>query len=282
VTFVDPGFCPTQLCGRKELFSLLSQSLESSAWKPDDRLRAVFDAYAAKLVERSTASSTQASEWQQAAATPQPSVGTAQAMTATKRVLTAWIAAPKLDARIIEKGHRLLFAGDARSGFRTRGDCRIRCRHSGAVIYTPPAADRLSKLMDNLVDFIATDQLPGVSKAFIAMLQFLLIHPFTDGNGRSARLLFAGICARGGCNHPIALLALARLYGRGGTRLHAGSAVLRATGSWQSYLDSCARSVDEASVLWQEHVSASGLAPELDDSTDDRLDSLWWRAAAGS
>jgi hypothetical protein len=283
LTHIDPGFSPARLSGSLSSFSPQCRVLESDVWQSGDRLRDIFRAYAPRLVERSIASSTQASGWQQApnlqVGSPQ-AIATSDAGATTQRLLTAWIAARHLDVRAIEKGHRMLLGGNAQPGFRSRGECRIRCRHSGAVIYTPPAADRVSKLMDDLVEFIATDQLPGISKAFIAMLQLLLIHPFTDGNGRCARLLFAAICVRGGCDHPIALLALARLYGRGGTRLHAGSAVLRATGSWQSYLDSCARSVEEAITLWEAR-GAPVITSTPQTEADRELETLWWRAAAG-
>jgi len=199
----------------------------------------------------------------------------------SSQVLLTWMATKRLDAKAMLNGHRHLFADTQGVGPRRSGTCHVRCRHSGAVIYTPPAADRVCGLLDDLGDFMAADGLPVIAKAFVAMLQLLLIHPFTDGNGRCARLLFAAICARGGCDHPIVLLALARLYGRGGTRLHAGSTVLRATGSWQSYLDSCARSVEEASSLWHEHAGSIGASTARAENNDSVVDAMWWRAASG-
>lgn len=58
------------------------------------------------------------------------------------------------------------------------------------VIYTPPPPLEVSHLMKEFVDWInnAEDVSP-VLVAGIAQFQFVHIHPFIDGNGRTARLL---------------------------------------------------------------------------------------------
>jgi hypothetical protein len=114
-------------------------------------------------------------------------------------------------------------------------------------------------LVDDLFAFVATNPAPTLVRAFVALLQLLLIHPFKDGNGRCARGLFAAICARGGYQHPVVLLALQRLYGGSATRLHAGSAVLRATGDWRNYLAYCSQSLDEAIRNWSANQSTKTL-----------------------
>ncbi|NGX60554.1 MAG: Adenosine monophosphate-protein transferase SoFic [Chlamydiae bacterium] len=58
------------------------------------------------------------------------------------------------------------------------------------VIYTPPPAYEVPILMGELVDWIQKEQiLPPVLVAGIAQFQLVHIHPFLDGNGRTARLL---------------------------------------------------------------------------------------------
>lgn len=57
------------------------------------------------------------------------------------------------------------------------------------VVYTPPAPDKVSGMMDSLLDFIKTSNLHPVIKACIAHFYFVYVHPFTDGNGRTARAL---------------------------------------------------------------------------------------------
>ncbi len=60
------------------------------------------------------------------------------------------------------------------------------------VIYTPPSASEVPILMLELVDWLRSDeanQLSPLLKAGIAHYQLVDIHPFLDGNGRTARAL---------------------------------------------------------------------------------------------
>ena len=57
------------------------------------------------------------------------------------------------------------------------------------VIYTPPAAEQVSAMMDDLLNFIQNSDLHPLFKACIAHFYFVYVHPFTDGNGRTARAL---------------------------------------------------------------------------------------------
>jgi len=58
------------------------------------------------------------------------------------------------------------------------------------VIYTPPTAYEVPILMAELVEWIQNEQtIPAVLLSGIAQFQLVHIHPFLDGNGRTARLL---------------------------------------------------------------------------------------------
>ena len=60
------------------------------------------------------------------------------------------------------------------------------------VIYTPPTGyENLIRLLTNLEDFINDneDELQPLVKMAVIHYQFEAIHPFTDGNGRTGRLL---------------------------------------------------------------------------------------------
>lgn len=58
------------------------------------------------------------------------------------------------------------------------------------IIYTPPAAYDVPLLMSELVDWLQNERtIPPVLLAGIAQFQLVHIHPFVDGNGRTARLL---------------------------------------------------------------------------------------------
>lgn len=67
----------------------------------------------------------------------------------------------------------------------------LKNRMSGEVIYTPPVGqDRIQALLDNCASFMRdnTDVDPLVRMA-IQHYQFEAIHPFSDGNGRTGRIL---------------------------------------------------------------------------------------------
>lgn len=70
---------------------------------------------------------------------------------------------------------------------------------SGAIVYMPPEAKDVAELMEELVLWIKDNvALPSPIVAAIAHYQFATIHPYYDGNGRTARLLTTLILHHGG------------------------------------------------------------------------------------
>jgi Fic family protein len=58
------------------------------------------------------------------------------------------------------------------------------------VVYTPPeGAELISKKLDALVSFLAQGDLDPLIRICLAHYQFEAIHPFSDGNGRTGRML---------------------------------------------------------------------------------------------
>lgn len=83
---------------------------------------------------------------------------------------------------------------------------------SGDVVYTPPKGDDLlNELLKNLLAFIDNDQQFDVDpllKMAISHYQFEAIHPFSDGNGRTGRILNTLILMRKSLiSHPILYLS---------------------------------------------------------------------------
>lgn len=77
----------------------------------------------------------------------------------------------------------------------------IREAASGAIIYLPPEAADVPGLMAGLVAWIQRAEREGLPAPLIAALahyQLVTIHPYFDGNGRTARLLATFILHRGG------------------------------------------------------------------------------------
>jgi Fic family protein len=66
----------------------------------------------------------------------------------------------------------------------------IRDSRSHEIVYMPPEAKDVPPLMTELIQWInRKDDLPVPIKAAIAHYQYATIHPYYDGNGRTARLL---------------------------------------------------------------------------------------------
>lgn len=55
--------------------------------------------------------------------------------------------------------------------------------------YVPPVPEEVPHLMEDLVGFLGTTELPPVAAAALAHAQLETIHPFVDGNGRVGRAL---------------------------------------------------------------------------------------------
>lgn len=96
---------------------------------------------------------------------------------------------------LVEYGHR------AKPTPYRDGQNAIRDSHSGALIYLPPEAKDVPGLMTSLVQWIEHAEKTGLPIPLIAGLahyQFVTIHPYFDGNGRTARLLATLVLHRGG------------------------------------------------------------------------------------
>jgi Fic family protein len=66
----------------------------------------------------------------------------------------------------------------------------IRDSATRSIVYMPPEAKDVGTLMNELSQWIkAQDELPAPLKAGIAHYQYATIHPYYDGNGRTARLM---------------------------------------------------------------------------------------------
>lgn len=74
-------------------------------------------------------------------------------------------------------------------------------RFTGEITYRPPATKEVPELMDDLIDFINEldfGKLNPILAAGIVHYEFVRIHPFIDGNGRTARILATYILLKSG------------------------------------------------------------------------------------
>lgn len=98
-------------------------------------------------------------------------------------------------AGMVMKGRRAKAAA-----YRT-GQNVIRDSLTGEIVYLPPEATEAPALMAALVSWLHQAESEGVSPVVIAGLahyQFVTIHPYYDGNGRTARLLAMFLLQRAG------------------------------------------------------------------------------------
>lgn len=119
---------------------------------------------------------------------------------------------------LIKDIHRKLVKG-VRGGEYSPGEYRkiqnyIINSATGGRVYTPPGAVFVPDMMEELVEWI--NRLKDVSPilvAGIAQFQFVHIHPFLDGNGRTARLLSTLILYKTGYDFK-RLFTLSEYYDR--------------------------------------------------------------------
>jgi len=89
--------------------------------------------------------------------------------------------------------HGLVMEGKKKPTPYRDGQNVIRDSRSGGIVYMPPEAKDVSSLMDELLNWVASERksknLPIPIVAALAHYQYATIHPYYDGNGRTARLL---------------------------------------------------------------------------------------------
>jgi Fic family protein len=118
----------------------------------------------------------------------------ASMIVANQRAMTAAIElADRLDADAILAMHAaLLDASDPEIAGKWRtGQVWIGSSEYGphGAVFVPPHADRVPAAVDDLVRFIARQDIPRLAHAALSHAQFETIHPFPDGNGRTGRAL---------------------------------------------------------------------------------------------
>jgi Fic family protein len=127
-------------------------------------------------------------------------------------------------------------------------------RRPDAVVFMPPDYKDVPRLIRDLLTF-TTKNMEEIDPVILAGLfhrQFVIIHPFMDGNGRTARLLTTGILGQGGLD-IFEIFAFENYYNRN------VGAYFRAVGLQGDYYE-CVSSVDFTG--WLEYF-ADGILDEL-------------------
>lgn len=92
---------------------------------------------------------------------------------------------------------------DASPGLWRPGPIWVRNDTTGDIVYEGPSADRVPEMVALLMQEIEEmGDFPAMVKAAMAHLNLVMIHPFSDGNGRMARCLQTLVLAREGILSP--------------------------------------------------------------------------------
>jgi Fic family protein len=90
---------------------------------------------------------------------------------------------------------------DANPGNFRRGWVGVRNTRTGEIVHEGIDREQLEARIDDLVSYLNAPAMPHVIvKAAMAHLNLTLLHPFSDGNGRTARCLQTAVL----CNHGMA------------------------------------------------------------------------------
>ena len=123
---------------------------------------------------------------------------------ALEKIKTLSSISKKLVEKDIQHLHTLIMGGGQTSVKPTPyrdGQNAIYDGGTREIVYLPPEAKDLKQFMKDLVNWISkaeTERIPSPLIAAITHYQFATIHPYYDGNGRTARLLATIVLHRGG------------------------------------------------------------------------------------
>ena len=129
------------------------------------------------------------------------------------------------------------------------GTC-IASTSSGQVIYTPPAGEALIlEKLHNLAEFLhSPSEMDPLVKMAIAHYQFEAIHPFSDGNGRTGRVLnILYLVESGLLSQPV--LYLSRYIIRNKPKYYAALLNVTKEGAWEDWILFMLQAVEET-ALW--------------------------------
>lgn len=117
----------------------------------------------------------------------------------------------------IQDLHAVIMKGGQQGRPKLRSEYRQTNVRIGNFTYVPPAWEDVPALMHDLADWACGPglELPRMLFAGILAYQFVTIHPFADGNGRTCRALATWALRSGDENHvvdPIGLLNVEELY----------------------------------------------------------------------
>lgn len=120
-------------------------------------------------------------------------------------------------------------------------------RHPSEAWFVAPPARELPRLLRDLCNFCNDANLPPFLRGVVGLHQLVLIHPFPDGNGRTARALLAVMALDTARSLAAVTHLLDRLFAFKGMALQRSQAGIRDSDDWSGYLELCLDALHEAS-----------------------------------
>ncbi len=142
---------------------------------------------------------------------------------------------PSVTAEVLKAANARARNAAGKSSFRT-GPMWVGAAHPADAWYVAPPAAHVHALLRDLFCFINDRKWPLTLRACVAMQQLLDIHPFADGNGRTARALLLGMLVQRWGLQQGFVSALAGFWAERGLRRHAATYQIRASGDWSAFL----------------------------------------------
>lgn len=160
---------------------------------------------------------------------------TAQAITGYRDAMTYVLQLakdrPSIDQSLLLSLHFMMMKYDlAKNPGRLRPGAVWVHDPNGHTVYTAPERDDLESLIAAFVAQTSATDAPTVVAAALAHLNLVLIHPFSDGNGRMARCIQSLVLARAGQLDPV-FASIEEYLGRNTTQYYDVLAEV-AQGSW--------------------------------------------------
>ncbi|MFV0387276.1 MAG: protein adenylyltransferase Fic [Pyrinomonadaceae bacterium] len=140
---------------------------------------------------------------------------------------------------------------------RKSSDTALRNESTGKIIYTPPNGETFIRdLLKNWEQFIhSKDDIDPLIKLAVAHYQFEAIHPFTDGNGRTGRIINSlFLIEQGLLSLPV--LYLSRYILRHRSKYNRSLLKITSEGKWEEFIVFLLKGIKETSIWTHEKINA--------------------------
>lgn len=146
-----------------------------------------------------------------------------------------------INEEFIRSLHYLIMSYDfkKRPGQWRLGPIFVRREPSGERVYEGPEADKVPGLMREFVEELQSkdSSVPVMVRAAMAHLNLVMIHPFSDGNGRMGRTVQTLVLTRDGILNPLFSSIEEYLGSRGNTEAYYSVLAEVGAGSWHPERD---------------------------------------------